>query len=108
MRLGALTASLLQEDAICDPQLSELASYPPVPYDALFDLLSRALGDHEHFVLAAFPGAAIWFSMAGSVARGKLVALTTTQGLFPPGVHWQGGDWKTSYQPLLRHRAAAL
>jgi hypothetical protein len=102
MRLGTMTADLLDGQAICDPPLSALTAYPSIRFDALFELLRRALGDVGHFVLAAFAGDAIWFSLAGTVAGGTVVTLTSSLGLMPPGTTWLGADWRADYRRLLR------
>jgi hypothetical protein len=108
VQLGAMTADLLREQAVCDPPMSALTAYPPIRYEALFDLLRCALGDEGHFLLAAFAGNEIWFSLAGSVAHGKVVTLTSTLGLFPPGVCWSDDDWKWGYRLLLSACAERL
>jgi hypothetical protein len=84
-RMRTLTARLLDERAACDPPGAQLSAYPPVQYAALLDLLQQSVGASGTFVLGIYEGDALWFSLAGQMAEGQIVLLTTSLGLTDPG-----------------------
>jgi hypothetical protein len=84
-RMRTLTARLLDERAACDPPGAQLSAYPQVQYAAMLDLLQRSVGSKGTFVLGVYEGDTLWFSLAGQVAAGQIVLLTTSLGLTDPG-----------------------
>lgn len=100
VRMGAMTAAVARARAICDPATDTLPD-SPVRYAALFDLLRRCVGTRGSFVLAAFSGDDLWFSLAGQLADRQIVAFTTSQGLAEPGVTLPRGDWRQAYRWLV-------
>ncbi len=84
-RMRMLAAQMLDARAACEPTGAVLSDYRQVEYSAMFDLLRRGAGAAGTFVVGVYDGDMLWFSLAGQLADGEIVLLTTSLGLADPG-----------------------
>ena len=108
LRLTAMTEAMVSEQAICVPDLLTLPARPPVRFGPLIDLIRHRVEESTSFLLMAFQNNTIWFSLAGRVQDGKIVTLTTSQGLTELGTAAPAGDWRVVYRDWLKACAARL
>jgi hypothetical protein len=108
LRLSAMTEAMVSEQAICVPDRLSLPARPPVRFGPLIDLIRHGVEESTSFLLMAFQDNAIWFSLAGRVQDGKIVTLTTSQGLTEPGRPPPEGEWRVVYRDWLKACASRL
>jgi len=108
LRLTAMTEAMVSEQAICVPDRLSLPACPAVRFGPLIDLIRHRVEESTSFLLMAFRDNAIWFSLAGRVQDGKIVTLTTSQGLAEPGTPAPEGEWRVVYGDWLKACASRL
>jgi hypothetical protein len=77
------TAERTRREAVCAPPELPAGRFRTIDYAKLLGLVAN-LESGESFVASVHNGAERWWSIAGVVEAGKIVTLTSSQGLFDP------------------------
>jgi hypothetical protein len=102
------TWQALIERATCDPPTADLPGYRTIRYEALRDLLTRAVDADGSFLVSVFARDTLWWTLAGEVIGGSICKLTSSQGLFPPGFVAPTGSWTVVHSALIDACEATL
>jgi hypothetical protein len=102
------TWKALLERATCDPPTADLDGYATIHYEALRDMLARAVDADGSFLVSVFEDDAIWWTLAGEIVGGSISRLTSSQGLFPPGAPAPTEAWVDAQAILIDACEAAL
>jgi hypothetical protein len=86
------TAEQTRRAAVCAPPELPAGRFRTVDYAKILELVAN-LESGESFVAAVYDGAERWWSIAGVVEGGKIVALTSSQGLFDPEDRLEALPW---------------
>jgi hypothetical protein len=86
------SAEETRRSAICAPAELPAHRFRTVDYGKIVDLVAN-LESGESFVAAVYDGAERWWSIAGVVETGKIVTLTSSQGLFDPHDRLEALAW---------------
>jgi hypothetical protein len=87
------TAEQTRRAAVCAPLELPANRFRTVDYAKILELVAN-LESGESFVAAVYDGAERWWSIAGVVEAGKIVALTSSQGLFDPEARLEALAWR--------------
>jgi hypothetical protein len=86
------TAEQTRRAAVCVPADLPADRFRSVDYAKILELVAN-LGSGESFVAAVYDDAERWWSIAGVVEAGKIVTLTSSQGLFDPEDRLEALAW---------------
>jgi hypothetical protein len=86
------TAEQARRAAVCAPPELPAHRFRTVDYAKILELLAN-LDSGKSFVAAVYDGAERWWSIAGVVEAGKIVSLTSSQGLFDPEDRLEALPW---------------
>jgi hypothetical protein len=102
-----LTDLMISEQAVCAPGPT-IKGFPEIPYEQFRAYIAEAVGTEGSFLITVFDGDALWWSLAGRVADGSIVRLTSSQGLFPPDSPPLHSPWHQANAALLQACEATL
>jgi hypothetical protein len=86
------TAEQTRRAAVCAPPELPAGRFRTVDYAKILELVAN-LESGESFVAAVYDGAERWWSIAGVVEAGKIVSLTSSQGLFDAEERMEALSW---------------